>query len=421
MRRVATETRRPTERAVLVLVHEDAAEDDYAAEELESLCDAAGVEVVSSIHQRVDKPSSATFIGSGKVEELAAAMADENADVAIFDTELSGMQHRNLEEALKHTVLDRTQLILDIFAQRAHTREGKLQVELAQYMYIMPRITAAYTEFERQKGGIGMRGPGETKLEADRRRIKDRISLLKGELGDVSKHRRQQRASRRKHPFPFACIVGYTSAGKSTLMNQLSGSNVFVDPMLFATLDPTTRKIALPTGYSVFLTDTVGFVRNLPTNLVAAFRATLEEVVEADFLVHVLDISHHSWDAQSEAVLDTLRDLGAEDKPMLTVFNKIDRLADKTIIRELVARTPNSVAVSALQAQGFDYLYDSITKMIRSFLEPIEVLLPHSKGALVQECYDLGRVLEVEHRDNGVYIRAELVAEMAEKLRQYSI
>ncbi|MEO7453710.1 MAG: GTPase HflX, partial [Fimbriimonadales bacterium] len=301
MPRVASDTALPAERAVLVLVHEEADLDVYAEEELFALSEAAGVVPVGTIHQRVSRPTSATYIGKGKVQEVLTAALDTSSEVLIFDTELSGVQHRNLETELNKKVVDRTQLILDIFAQRAHTREGKLQVELAQYSYLMPRITAAYTQFERQKGGIGMRGPGETKLEADRRRIKDRIAHLTKEIDDVRQIRQRQRESRRKNPFPFASLVGYTSAGKSTIMNVLAGSEVFVDPMLFATLDPTTRKVALPSGYSVFLTDTVGFVRNLPHNLVAAFRATLEEVTDSDFLIHVVDVSHPNWEIQADS------------------------------------------------------------------------------------------------------------------------
>jgi GTP-binding protein HflX len=416
MPRVASDTRLPAERAVLVLVHEESDLDTYSEEELVSLAEAAGVEPVGVIHQRVDKPSTATFIGKGKVQEVLTATVDTSADVALFDTELSGVQHRNLETELKRKVIDRTQLILDIFAQRAHTREGKLQVELAQYSYLMPRITAAYTQFERQKGGIGMRGPGETKLEADRRRIKDRISHLTKEIDDVRQIRHRQRDSRRKNPFPFASLVGYTSAGKSTIMNALSGSEVFVDPMLFATLDPTTRKVALPSGYSVFLTDTVGFVRNLPHNLVAAFRATLEEVTDSDFLIHVVDVSHPSWEIQAESVVETLAEIDAGDKPTLTIFNKIDRLEDQTILRELVASTPNSVAISATKGVGIDALMDGITKMIRSLLRPVDVVIPYEKSGLVQECYDFGRVLSVEHKEDGIHMKAEIVKEMADRL-----
>lgn len=416
MPRVASDTRLPAERAVLVLVHEDADLDLYAEEELTSLIEAAGAVPVGTLHQRVDRPNTATYIGKGKVQEVLSAVVDTGADVAIFDCELSGVQHRNLETELSKRIVDRTQLILDIFAQRAHTREGQLQVELAQYSYLMPRITAAYTQFERQKGGIGMRGPGETKLEADRRRIRDRIAHLTKEIDDVRQIRHRQRVARRKNPFPFASLVGYTSAGKSTIMNRLSGSEVFVDPMLFATLDPTTRKLALPSGYSVFLTDTVGFVRNLPHNLVAAFRATLEEVSESDFLLHIVDVSHPSWEIQAESVMETLVELGAGGKPTLTIYNKIDRLTDPTVLRELVANTPNSVAISATSGEGVDELLESITRMIRSLLRPIDVVIPYDKSGLVQECYDFGRVLSVEHKEDGIHVKAEIVAEMADRL-----
>ncbi|MDQ2986060.1 MAG: GTPase HflX [Armatimonadota bacterium] len=416
MPRVASDTRLPAEKAVLVLVHEDADLDLYAEEELTSLIEAAGAVPVGTLHQRVDRTRTATYIGKGKVQEVLSALVDTGADVAIFDCELSGVQHRNLETELSKRIVDRTQLILDIFAQRAHTREGQLQVELAQYSYLMPRITAAYTQFERQKGGIGMRGPGETKLEADRRRIRDRIAHLTKEIDDVRQIRHRQRVARRKNPFPFASLVGYTSAGKSTIMNRLSGSEVFVDPMLFATLDPTTRKLALPSGYSVFLTDTVGFVRNLPHNLVAAFRATLEEVSESDFLLHIVDVSHPSWEIQAESVMETLAELGAGEKPTLTIYNKIDRLTDPTVLRELVANTPNSVAISATSGEGVDELLESITKMIRSLLRPVDVIIPYDKSGLVQECYDFGRVLSVEHKEDGIHIKAEIVAEMADRL-----
>jgi GTP-binding protein HflX len=416
MPRVTSETRAPAEKALLVLVHEEAELDIYAEEELTALTEAAGAQPEGIVHQRVSKPTSATYVGSGKVKEIFASAVDIDSSVIIFDCELSGMQIRNLEVELKKRILDRTQLILDIFAQRAHSKEGHLQVELAQYTYLMPRITAAYTQFERQKGGIGMRGPGETKLEADRRRIKDRIAHLTKEIDDVRQIRSRQRESRRKNPFPFASLVGYTSAGKSTVMNRLSDSNVFVDPQLFATLDPTTRKVALQTGYSVFLTDTVGFVRNLPHNLVAAFRATLEEVTGSDFLIHIVDVSHPSWEIQAESVMETLAEIGAEDKPVLTVFNKIDRLSDKTILRELVANTPNSVAISATGGEGIDELYETITKVIRSLLQPVNVIIPYDKSGLVQECYDFGRVLSVEHKEDGIHVSAEIVPEMAERL-----
>ena len=261
------------ERAVLVFTNDDEAEDLYVEEELIGLCEAADVEPIAELRQRQHRPVKATFLGKGKVVELAALAKEVDADIVLIDGEVSGLQQRNLQDGLPCRVVDRTQLILDIFARRARSREGILQVELAQLTYMLPKLMSVYTKFERQKGGIGMRGPGETKLETDRRLVRDRIARLGGEIEDVKRHRDQQRTSRRKHPFPFAAIAGYTSAGKSTLMNRMSGTEVLVDAMPFATLDPTTRKVDLPDGYSMFLTDTVGFIRNLPTKLVAAFRS----------------------------------------------------------------------------------------------------------------------------------------------------
>lgn len=413
-------TKPPKQRALLMLVHTDPAEDEYAEAELTSLAEAAGLEVIGTLHQRVEQPSKHAYIGKGKLEELFTAVHDAQADLVVFDCELSGVQLRNLEETLKRRVIDRTQLILDIFAQRAHTKEGKVQVELAQLNYLLPRITAAYTQFERQKGGIGLRGPGETKLEADRRHIKRRLLSLKQELEEIEQARQRQRAGRRRFPFPFACIVGYTSAGKSTLMNVLSGSEVFADPILFATLDPTTRKVDLPDGYSVFLTDTVGFVRKLPTHLVAAFHATLEEVTDADFLIHVVDASHPNWELQHDAVVETLENLEASDKPIITAFNKMDRPYDGDAVRRLAAETPHAVLISALKRQGLDDLYNKIIEVIHSLLVPVEVLIPYSESGLVQECYDYGRVLAVEHTDEGIHVRAELIHAMANRLAKFA-
>ncbi|MFN8138485.1 MAG: GTPase HflX [Fimbriimonadales bacterium] len=419
MSRASYETKQATPRAFLVFVNSDAEEDEYSESELNSLCEAAGVGVVGSIRQRVDQPSTASYIGKGKLEELWAGVQDTSSDLVVFDCELSSIQLRNVSDRLKVRVIDRTQLILDIFALRAHTREGVLQVELAQLTYMMPKITAVYTEFERQKGGIGMRGPGETQLESDRQKIRVKIKQLKEELEDVRKARGRQRASRRKHPFPFACLVGYTSAGKSSIMNRLSGSEVFADPMLFATLDPTTRKVELPHGYAVFLTDTVGFVRNLPTGLVAAFRATLEEVTDADFLIHIVDSSSANWEAQQEAVLQTLVSLEADNKPMLTVFNKLDLVKEKAELREQMNLNDPAVAMSAKTGEGADALCDAVAQMIRSLLTPVVATIPYDKSGLVQECYDFGRVLDVQHEADGIHLSAEVTSAMASKLKPY--
>jgi GTP-binding protein HflX len=411
----------PTETAVLVYVNEDEAEDRFVEEELEGLCEAAGVEPVASARQRLDRPYKATYLGSGKAEEVAMLVKEVDADVALVDGELTGTQHRNLEEVIGKKVVDRTQLILDIFARRAHTREGMLQVELAQLTTMLPKLMSVYTKFERQRGGIGMRGPGETKLESDRRLVKDRIARLSEEIEDVKRIRGQQRASRRKHPFPFASIVGYTSAGKSTLMNRMAGTDLLADAMPFATLDPTTRKVDLPDGYSLFLTDTVGFIRNLPTNLVAAFRSTLEEVTFSDFVLHVVDVSNPAWEVQRDAVMETLTELKAEDKPMVTVFNKIDLVNDSALMRHLVAQWPNSVAISAATGLGMDDLMQALVRQVRELLAFVRALVPYSESALIQDCYDYGRVLKVDYREEGIFLEAELVAEMRQKLSRFSL
>jgi GTP-binding protein HflX len=409
------------ETAVLVYVNEDEAEDQVVEDELEGLCEAAQVSPVASIRQRLDRPYKTNYVGSGKVEEIAALVRETDADMALIDGELSGIQQRNVAEACGVKVIDRTQLILDIFARRARTKEGMLQVELAQLTYMMPKLMSVYTKFERQKGGIGMRGPGETKLENDRRIVRDRIARLQDEIDDVKRVRDQQRAGRRRHPFPFASIVGYTSAGKSTLMNRLSGTELLADAMPFATLDPTTRKVDLPEGYSMFLTDTVGFIRNLPTHLVAAFQSTLEEVTFSDFVIHLIDVSNPAWEIQRDSVMATLATLKAADKPMLTVFNKIDRLTDRTQARRLVAEWPESVAISASNGFGIDDLLRAIIRLVQDLLGHVQALIPYSESGLVQECYDYGRVKNVEYREDGILLEGELVMEMRLKLKPYML
>lgn len=406
---------------MLVFVNEDDEEDAYVEEELAGLCEAALVEPVATLRQRLPRPNKATFVGKGKVEELKALVAETGADVVIVDGELTGIQQRNLEDAVGRRVVDRTQLILDIFARRARTKEGMLQVELAQLTYMLPKLMSVYTKFERQKGGIGLRGPGETKLETDRRLVRDRIARLRQEIEEVGRVREQQRQGRRRHPFPFACLVGYTSAGKSTLMNRLAGTDLLADAMPFATLDPTTRKIDLPDGYGLFLTDTVGFIRNLPTHLVAAFRSTLEEVVLADFVLKMVDASHPSWEVQLEAVEETLAGLGVADKPGIVVFNKIDRMPERAWLEGMLEDYPGSVAISAKTGEGLDRLLDAILNQVRGLLGRVRALVPYSESALVQECYDYGRVLAVEYREDGILVEAEVVREMRARLERYPV
>lgn len=410
------------ERALLVSVEKDELMRPYGMEELTALTETAGAEVVGEFYQRRNRPDPAYFIGTGKTQELLAGVLDTSADLVIVDSELSSVQARNLEEAVKCRVIDRTQLILDIFGQRAHTREGKLQVSLAQLTYLLPRLGNLYTKFERQQGGIGVRGgAGETKLETDRRKVRETISDLKAQLGEVRSTRQQQRVHRKKLPFPTAALVGYTSAGKSTLLNQLSGSEVFADPQLFATLDPTTRRVDMPEGGAILLTDTVGFIRNLPTHLIASFRATLEETIEADFLIHVVDISHPHYEMQMSAVMEVLEELGAGDKPMITLYNKADMVPDRQYIQELVASTPNSAAICAVSGAGVPDLMNRIISTLSELLVEVNVLLPYNRSDLVALCHEYGRVHKTEYQEGGILVEAHLTRDLVNKLSEYAI
>lgn len=410
------------ERAVLVSVEPDELLRPYAIEELTALTQTAGAVVVGEFYQRRDRPDAAYYIGPGKTQELFAGVQDTGANLVIVDSELSPAQARNLEEAVKCRVIDRTQLILDIFAQRAQTREGKLQVSLAQLTYLLPRLSNLYTKFERQQGGIGVRGgAGETKLETDRRKVRDNISDIEAQLAEVRSIRQNQRAHRRRLPFPTVALVGYTSAGKSTLLNTLSGSDIYADPKLFATLDPTTRRVVLPDGWAILLTDTVGFIRNLPTHLVAAFRATLEETVEADFLIHVVDASHPHRDIQMQAVMQVLDDLGAAEKPTVTVFNKSDLVKDQYELREKVVNTPSSVYISAKTREGMPQLMDQVVKTLEGLLTPVRLCLPYDRSELVAQCYEYGRVLRADYRDDGIYVEANVTRYLAGRVEAYAL
>jgi GTP-binding protein HflX len=408
------------ERAILVSVEPDEEMRPYASGELTALAETAGAEVAGEFYQKRKKPDPAFYIGPGKAEELHAGVLDAGADLVIVDSELSPVQARNLEETLNCRVIDRTQLILDIFAQRARTREGKLQVKLAQLTYLMPRLSSLYTKFERQQGGIGVRGgAGETKLETDRRKVRDQISDLEAQLAEVRSTRQQQRAQRRNLPFPTAALVGYTSAGKSTLLNTLCNTDVLADPKLFATLDPTTRRVVLPDGWAILLTDTVGFIRNLPTDLVAAFRATLEETIEADFLIHVVDSGHPHREMQRQAVLDVLESLGAADKPTITVFNKSDLFRDQYELRQLVVATPNSAYISARNAEGIPHLMDRVVATLSGLLTEVRLLIPYDRSDLVAQCYEYGRVHRADYREDGIHVDARVTRDLAGRVGQF--
>ena len=395
--------------------------------ELAQLARTAGIEVVGQTYQRIEAITPATFIGKGKVEELVELHADLGFDVLIFDEELSPRQQRELEEAFDNQVkvLDRTALILDIFAQHANTREGALQVELAQYEYRLPRLTRAWTHLARQAGGavgrggaggVGLRGPGETQLEVDRRRIRERIAHLKRELEEVRTHRRLYRQRRRREGIPVVALVGYTNAGKSTLLNAISGADVFVADQLFATLDPTTRRVELPRGQVVLFTDTVGFIQKLPTQLVAAFRATLEEVTEADLLLHVIDITHPNVYGQVMAVHDTLVEIGVTEKPMVNALNKIDQLRDPQALAGLVAEFPDSVPVSALRGYGLDVLLARIEEILQAGMVNVDVVIPYQRGDLVASFHERGQIDHESHTAEGTHIRGRLPRELAAQL-----
>ncbi len=393
-----------------------------ALEELESLTRSAGGEVVLSLQQKKSRPDPAYFIGRGKAEELKQTLQECHADTIIFDENLSPAQQRNLETLLEVKIVDRTELILDIFAQRAHTKEGKLQVELAQLHYLLPRLTGKGVMMSRLGGGIGTRGPGETKLEVDRRRIRARISYLESYIEDMKKDRAQQRAKRKETQIPVVALVGYTNAGKSTLLNQLCGSDVLVQDKLFATLDPTTRKLDLPNGQPILVTDTVGFIRKLPHHLVAAFRATLEEIRQADLLLHVVDSSHPYKEDQISAVLEVLKNLEVLEKPILTVWNKIDKLPDENLSPDrLVKQHEPGVAISAQNKVGLDNLFTALARHFDQRWKTIHVLIPHSRTDLVAQLHENGKVSRIQYLAKGTKIEARVLANMVGKFSKFEL
>jgi len=389
-------------------------------EELGRLADTAGARVVGQLTQQLDRPDSATYIGSGKLDELKALIAEREATVVIFDDELTPAQGKNLEQALTQRVIDRAELILDIFAVRARSAEAKMQVELAQLEYSLPRLTRLWTHLEKFRGGIGVRGPGETQLETDRRLVGHRIRVLKDRLADVTKAREVQR-KQRKQQFR-AALVGYTNAGKSSVLRGMSSAeDIFVEDRLFATLDPLTREVSLGAGAGVLLTDTVGFIRKLPHHLVASFRATLEETKEADLLLHVIDASHPTWDEQRIVVDEVLAELGVHDTPLIHVFNKIDRLSpdEERALRERMDNLlPGSVFVSAIRPGGLEPLRERLLDERRKSRPVVEVRLSPSDGKRLSELHRgaevVGQGMDEETGELVVRVRAadELLARL---------
>ena len=398
------------------------------------LADTAGLEVVGSLYQRLTHPFPKFFIGPGKVHEVAECVAQEQCDLVIFDDELTPAQTRNLEKELNIGVLDRTALILDIFAQHAHTHEGRLQVELAQYDYLLPRLRRQWTHLERQAGGggmsaggvVGLRGPGETQLELDRRLINQRITWLKEQLANVHRHRELYRKRRRQSGIPVVALVGYTNAGKSTLMNALTDANVRTEDQLFATLDPTTRQIVLPGGQLMLLTDTVGFIQKLPTQLVAAFRATLEEIREADLLLHLIDFTHPNAQEQAHAVENTLRDLGIVDRPILTVLNKVDRMpgigeAEVGSLAEELGMPHDYIAISAQRGWGLHGLFMRIEQGLAQTMVALDAFIPYQRNDLVALWHQRGMVECQEFKADGTHLQGRIPRILARQFADFVV
>ena len=392
---------------------------DDSLEELKQLADTAGATVIKKFIQKRPKPDPAFFIGRGKVQELALYAQQENIDLCIFDDELSTAQQRNIESVMGIRILDRTALILDIFAQRARTNEGKLQVELAQLQYTLPRIMGKGLMLSRLGGGIGTRGPGETKLEVDRRRIRDRIAFIKDQIEKVKAVRSLHRSKRKKNNVFEVSLVGYTNAGKSTLLNTLTNSDIYAKDQLFATLDPTTRQLTLPNKQEIIITDTVGFIQRLPHQLIAAFRSTLEVVTEADLLVHVIDVSHELYKEQAAAVHEVLKEIGAESKPVITVYNKIDKLPPDSKLADRLALEEDTVCISAAKKLNLETLQQMIETHLKSKAVEVTLCIPYAETAKAAQLHETANVLEQEYTENGAVMKVILPVEDLEAYNKY--
>ena len=405
-----------TERVILVGVSlSDQDDTQKSLDELKDLAATAGAETVGTVIQNREQMHPGTYIGKGKIEELKDLLWELDATGIICDDELSPAQMKNLQDELDTKVMDRTLVILDIFASRASTSEGKIQVELAQLKYRQSRLTGFGTAMSRLGGGIGTRGPGEKKLEVDRRLIKSRIAQLNRELKDVKRHREVTREQRNRNRIPVAAIVGYTNAGKSTLLNSLTGAGILTEDKLFATLDPTTRGLKLPSGQEILLTDTVGFIRKLPHHLIEAFRSTLEEAKYADLILHVVDMANPQMDEQMFIVYETLKNLEVTDKPVITIFNKMDKAGNQQIIRDFHA--DYTVKISAKMKDGISELLQTIEAVLREQKVAIENLYSYQEGGKIQLIRKYGELQQEDYRDDGIFVRAFVPVEIYDKVR----
>lgn len=413
-----------TERALLVTVDLDEKNQwsiEDVAQELVDLARSTGVEVVDELTCRRVEPSPKLYVGRGKAEEIIQICQEGNIKTVIFNNDLSGTQQRNLEEIIGVKTIDRTQLILDIFAQHAHSPEGKMQVELAQLEYLLPRLAGKGVMLSRLGGGIGTRGPGEQKLEVDRRRIRKRIDKLRQDIAVVSLHRKTVRKKRREMSMPTVALIGYTNAGKSTLLNALVDAHQLVRKSLFTTLDTLSKRLVLPNHQVVVVSDTIGFLYKLPHHLIEAFKATLEEVMEADLLLHVLDASHPNLYKLSEAVYGVLKELESDDKPVITVLNKIDKLVDRDWLLQLKRDFSNSVAISALNRENLPELIDLITRQFSQLIKELVIDLPLDRMDLVNLIHKEGQVKEVKYSAKSVHIRAMVSSVTADKINSYRL
>lgn len=407
------ETEKKPDRAIIIAVSQKGKNRELVEDslkELKALCETAGAEVVMKMTQELPKINTATCIGSGKIEEIKEIIEEKEIQLIVFDDELSPMQNRNLMQELNIMVTDRSGIILEIFVKHAKTQEAKTQVELAQVQYMLPRLTRLWTHLSKQYGGVGTnaKGPGETQIETDRRLLKERVQFLKGKLVDIDKQKLTQRKGR-KELLRFA-LVGYTNAGKSTLMNKITDANVYIEDKLFATLDTTVRKFTLPNGVNALLSDTVGFIHKLPHHLVASFRSTLSEALEADFIVHCIDLSHPNYELHIQVVNETLESLGITGIPIIHLFNKIDKLDndDKRIIPYLEERYPNFVAISAKQGNGIEALMDMFVELNEYNSKTINLFVPYTKMGKINSIYDNAEVLERHETDEGIALKLKV-------------